>query len=110
MQATEREEPRVALAIRRELYDYQHKRPGRVPPADSPSRPGLARLWDAAFSQYTKRKNLKTFTYRGHRYGVIFIDHLLCVMDWKTRRVLVKPPSSMAALTGVLGNEKAVYQ
>jgi hypothetical protein len=110
MQATERGLPRIALAIRRELYDYQQKRPGRVPPADSPSRPELARLWAAAFSKYTKRANLKTFSYRGHRYGVVFIDHLLCVMDWKTRRALVKSPVSMTTLADVLGGDKAVYQ
>ncbi len=35
---------RTMLAIGRESFDYWHKKPGRIPPADSPSRPNLARL------------------------------------------------------------------
>lgn len=92
----------TALAIRREYFDYRAKKPNRIPPADSPNRPHLARLWAAAFAASIKRRNLKTFTHCGQRYGVIFVGFLLCVMDLQTRNVLVKPPTSMQALHVVL--------
>jgi hypothetical protein len=94
---------RPALAIRRELRDYQEKKPGKVPPADSPSRPGLARLWAEAHSRQTKQPNLKTFTYQGSRYGLIYIGTALCVLCLQSRMVLVRPPTSMPDLRGILG-------
>lgn len=100
---------KITLAIRRESFDYRNKKPNRIPPADSPNRPELARLWAAAFAASIKRRNLKTFTYCGGRYGVVYVDCLLCVLDWRTRRVLVKPPASMAALAVVIGAEKVIY-
>lgn len=100
----------ITLAIRRESFDYWHKKPGRIPPADSPNRPHLARLWAAAFSASVKRRNLKTFTYCGGRYGLVYVDCSLCVLDWRTRRVLVKPPSSMPALAAILSGDRDAYQ
>ena len=100
----------ITLAIRRESFDYWHKKPGRIPPADSPNRPHLARLWAAAFAASIKRRNLKTFTYCGGRYGVVYVDCLLCVLDWRTRRVLVKQPSSLAAAAAIVGAEKVIHQ
>ena len=110
VQTREQDTSRTPLAIRRESFDYWHKKPGRIPPADSPNRPHLARLWAAAFSASIKRRNLKTFTYCGGRYGVVYVDCLLCVMDWRTRRVLVKPPASMAALAAIVGAEGVIHQ
>lgn len=97
---------RNMIALWHESNIYSHKKPGRIPPADSPSRPNLARLWAAAFAASNKRRNLKTFTYCGTRYGIVYVDHLLCVLDWRTRRVLVKPPSSPAALAAILGSQQ----
>lgn len=110
VQTRDQDASRITLAIRCESFDYWHKKPGRIPPADSPNRPHLARLWAAAFSASIKRRNLKTFTYCGDRYGVVYVDCLLCVLDWRTRRVLVKPPSSMAALAAIVGAEGVIHQ
>lgn len=99
----------ITHAIKCESFDYWHKKPGRIPPADSPNRPHLARLWAAAHDASYKRRNLKTFTYCGGRYGIVYVDCLLCVMDWRTRRVLVKPPASMAALAAIVGTERVIY-
>lgn len=95
---------RTGLAIRRELRDYQEKNPGKVPPADSPSRPGLARLWAEAYSRQTKRPKLKTFNYQGQRYGLIYIGAALCVLCTQSRLVLVRPPTSLNAMREILGN------
>lgn len=92
--------------IQRESSDYKGGKRGRIPPADSPTRPQLARLWMAAHTLATNRQKLKTFTHHGHRYGVIYIDSQLCVMDWQTRRVLVKPPTSMTELGSIVGAGK----
>jgi hypothetical protein len=94
---------RIALAIWRESVDYWQRKPGRIPPADSPNRPNLAGLWLAAFAASIKRRKLKTFTYYGGRYGVVYVGNLLCVLDWRTRNVLVKPPANMAALAAIVG-------
>ncbi|MDO9145116.1 MAG: hypothetical protein Q7U49_12515 [Rhodoferax sp.] len=110
VQTREQDASRTTLAIRRESFDYGNKKPNRIPPADSPNRPQLARLWVAAFTAANKRRHLKTFTYGGRRYGVIYLGFLLCVADWQTRRVLVKPPASMAALAAIVGSEKVAYQ
>lgn len=96
----------VALvALRHESWLYTCRKPGKVPPADSPSRPALAVLWKAAHSAATKRRNLRTFGHCGHRFGVVYFGSQLCVMDWATRAILVRPPTSMAALTDVLGSQ-----
>lgn len=93
------------LALRRELWLYTSRKPGKVPPADSPSRPALAALWSAAHQAATKRENLRTFGYCGHRFGIVYLNDSLCVIDWITRRILVRSPSSMAALGEVLGSQ-----
>ena len=96
----------VALAaLRHESWLYTCRKPGKVPPADSPNRPALARLWEAAHSAATKRRNLRTFGHCGHRFGVLYLGGQLCVMDWATRAILVRPPTSMAALADVLGSQ-----
>jgi hypothetical protein len=110
VQTREQDARQITLAIRREYFDYRNKKSNRIPPADSPNRPHLAHLWAAAFAASNKRRNLKTFTYYGGRYGVVYVDLLLCVMDWRTRRVLVKPPASMSALAAIVGAEKVIHQ
>lgn len=95
----------VALAtLRRESWGYTSRKPGKVPPADSPSRPALAALWKAAHRAVTRRRNLRTFTYSGHRFGIVFLGNQLCVLDWGTCIVLVRPPISMASLSEVLAS------
>lgn len=96
----------LALAdLRHESWLYTSRKPGKVPPADSPSRPALALLWEAAHSATNKRRNLRTFGHCGHRFGVVYLGSHLCVMDWATRAILVRPPTSMAALADVLGSQ-----
>ena len=91
------------VAIRQEAWDYATRKPGKVPPADSPSRPHLLRLWHAAHQAASKRRNLKTFTYAGWRFGVIYWDRSLCVLDLRTRNVLVRHPASLSYLTELAG-------
>lgn len=110
VQTYEQDARRITHAIWRESFDYLNRKPNRIPPADSPTRPQLARLWVVAFKAANKRRKLKTFTYCGCRYGVIYLGYLLCVLDWRTRRVLVRPPLSMTALGEIIGNHQAVYQ
>jgi hypothetical protein len=88
--------------LRRESGDYSWSKPGKVPPADSPTRPGLAALWRAAQIAATKRRRLRTFGYAGHRFGIVYLGDQLCVMDWITCRILVRPPKSLAALDALL--------
>lgn len=90
------------VAIRREAWNYSMQKPGRVPPADSPNRPHLARLWLFAYGVAMQRRKVRTFNYHGNKYGVVYIDSSLCVMDWATRGILVKPPSSIEALHWML--------
>ena len=92
------------ITLRRESWAYSSRKPGKVPPADSPSRPALAALWSAAHKAATNRRNLRTFGYSGHRFGVVYLGCQLCVMDWGTRSILVRPPTSIAALADVLAS------
>lgn len=92
------------IALRRELLGYLQKKPRHVPPADSPSRPELARLWLAAYHTTLKRRQAKSFGYCGLRFGIVFIgDDLLCVVDIQWRKLLVRSPSSMAYLADIVG-------
>jgi hypothetical protein len=92
------------IELRRELWAYLQKKPRHVPPADSPSRPGLARLWMAAHHATLKRPQAKSFGYCGLRFGIVFIgENLLCVVDLQRRTLLVRPPSSMVYLVDIVG-------
>lgn len=86
------------IQIRRESSRYSGNKPGEVPPADSPTRPALARLWRAAHATVTTRPNARTFSYAGWRFGVVYADGRLYVFDWQTRVMLVRPPASLQAL------------
>ena len=90
------------VAIRREAWDYTARKPGKVPPADSPSRPHLARLWHLAYVATTKRRNAKTVSYAGLRFGVVYWDRSLCVLDLGTCNVLVRAPASLPYLLSLL--------
>lgn len=92
------------ITLRRESWDYTIRKPGKVPPADSPSRPALAALWKAAHRAVARRRNLRTFSYSGHRFGIVFLGNQLCVLDWSTCMLLVRPPISMASLREVLAS------
>lgn len=98
------EKQAILVRIRREAWDYATRKPGKVPPADSPSRPHLARLWRLAYVATTKRRNVKTLSYAGLRFGVVFWDDSLCVFDLGTRNILVRQPTSMLSLMDVLRN------
>lgn len=106
MYAPSNPENTALTALRRESWDYSSRKPGRVPPADSPTRPALASLWMAAHVAATKRRRLRTFKYAGHKFGVVYLDDLLYVMDWGRRRLLVRPPTSFAALHDVLNSQR----
>ena len=90
------------VAIRREAWDYAARRPGKVPPADSPSRPHLLNLWHAAYQAVLKKRTLKTFTYVGYKFGVVYWDRSLCVLDLRTCNVLVRAPASLTYLLSLL--------
>ena len=96
--------PATLEAVRREARDYATRKPGKVPPADSPSRPHLARLWRLAHVATTKRRNAKTFSYAGLRFGVVYLDRSLCVFDMGTREILVRQPTALLSLMDVLRN------
>ena len=96
------EKQAILVRIRREAWEYAARKPGKLPPADSPSRPHLARLWRLAHVATTKRQNAKTFSYAGLRFGVVYWDSSLCVFDMGTREILVRQPTSMGSLMEVL--------
>lgn len=91
------------IEVRREAWRYGCQKPGRVPAADSPNRPALARLWLAAYLATMRRRNLRTFRYAGAKFGVAYIGSKLCVFEWQTRSILVRNPSSFEALAAVIG-------
>ncbi len=94
-------------ALRRESNTYSQKKPGRVPPADSPNRPELARLWLAAY-RHSCKCTVRTFNYCSHKFSVVYVGDALCVMDCEWCTLLVRPPTSMPALAAIVGNEKMV--
>ena len=89
-------------AIRREVWQYQSKKPGRVPPADSPNRPYSAWLWNKANAVIHSRPKARTFTYVGYKFQLVWMAGQLCVLDLCTRQLLVKTPTSHKALHKVL--------
>lgn len=89
-------------AISRETRDYAARKPGKVPPADSPSRPHLARLWSRAHVATAKRRNVKSISYAGLRFGVVYWDRSLCVFDMGTREILVRQPTAIDSLMNLL--------
>ena len=91
------------IAIRREAWRYGCQKPGRVPAADSPNRPALARLWLAGYLAVLKRKNLRAFRFAGAKFGVVYVGQRLCIFDWASRRALVRSPTSREALAAVIG-------
>lgn len=96
------------IALRRESNTYSQAKPGRVPPADSRTRPNLARLWLVAYEHSCKRR-VRTFTHHGFKFGIVYAGESLCVMDWEWRMLLVKPPTSMTALHAIVGTKQVQH-
>lgn len=80
-------------SIRRESWKYSIQKPDRVPPANSPSRPALASLWEAAQRALNHVSDLQTFKHCGHSFGIFFLGEKPCVVDLETRRILVRSPT-----------------
>ena len=55
-----------------------------------------------AYNAAKRRPKLRTFTYCGKKFGIVYIDTQLCVMDWTHRTVLVRPPTSLTSLVFML--------
>ena len=91
------------IAIRRESWRYTCRRPGRVPVADSPHRPALAWLWLAGYLAVLRRSNVRAFRFAGTKFGVVFVGSRLFVFEWGNRNLLVRSPTSHAALAEVIG-------
>lgn len=91
------------VAIRLESWAYAERKPGRVPPADSPNRPALARLWQVAELAASKRRGRRTFQHAGWKFSISYLNEQLWVIDWYTQRILVRAPTSRPALNEVLG-------
>ena len=88
--------------IQREYSLYIAQKPGKIPPADSPNRPALARLWIVAHDVVTRRPKARTFGYAACRFGIVLVGGGLCVVDLSWRAVLVRPPTSMQSLRAIL--------
>lgn len=102
---TGRTMPPQIIAARRELWLYQLEKPTRVPPADSPNRPALARLWWACDQAVKRRPKLRTFTYSGVRFGVVYVGTRLGVVDLGGLRVMVLAPGSQHTLVAMLSQQ-----
>lgn len=90
------------IEIRRESWRYACSKPGRVPPADSASRPALARLWRAAEAVVTREPKARTFLHAGCWFAITYAAGHLIVMDWHTNELLVRPPASPERLRRIL--------
>ena len=97
--------PPQVIAARRELWLYQHDKPNKVPPADSPNRPALARLWWACHQSVKRRPKLRTFTYCGVRFGVVYVGNRLGVLGLEWRQLMVLSPGSQYALATILNQQ-----
>lgn len=101
--------PPVLIAARRELWLYHCNKPNKVPPADSPNRPVLARLWWACFLATKRRPKLRSFTYCGVRFGVVYVGNRLGVMGLGRMEVMVLSPSNPYALATMLGFSEVAH-
>lgn len=90
------------IEVRRELWRYTSNKPNKAPPADSPNRPMLARLWWAAHQAIQRNARQRTFSLWGVRFGVVYIGERLGVLDIRARLVLVLSPTSIAALAAII--------
>lgn len=97
--------PPELIDARRELWRYQSAKPNKVPPADSPNRPALARLWWACHLASKRRPDLRTFKYCGVRFGVVFVGNRMGVIDLQRRSLLVLAPGSKYALATILNHQ-----
>lgn len=100
--------PPELIEIRRELWRYTSNKPNKAPPADSQSRPLLARLWWAAHQAIQRNPQQRTFTLWGIRFGVVFVGERLGVLDIRGRRVLVLSPTSITALAAIVNPDEVL--
>ena len=77
------------VEIRRELWRYQSNKPNKVPPADLPNCQALARFWWACFQSTKRKPRLRTFTYCGVHFGVVFVGNRMGVMSLESRLLFV---------------------
>lgn len=97
--------PPEIIECRRELWRYQSNKANKVPPADSPNRPALARLWWACYLAAKRRPRLRSFTYCGRRFGVVFVGNRMGVLDLGSRCLMVLSPGSKQTLSTILNQE-----
>lgn len=89
-------------AIRREAWVYAMRKPGKVAPADSTSRPQLAWLWYFAYQAVLRQPDARSFAYAGATFGIVLAAGVPHVYDWDTRELLVRPPNSFEVLDELL--------
>jgi hypothetical protein len=92
--------PLELIEIRRESWLYTCKKPHRAPPADSPNRPMLARLWWEAHQVNQRKPKRRTFTLWGVRFYLVYVGERLGVLHG--RSVLVLAPTSETALDAIV--------
>jgi hypothetical protein len=97
--------PPELIEIRRESWQYTCGKPNKAPPADSPNRPMLARLWWAAHQAIQRNQKQRTFTLWGVRFGLVYVGERLGVLDIRGRSVLVLSPASATALAAIVNSE-----
>lgn len=79
----------AADTIAQEAERYTAKKPRRVPPAESPTRPALASLWAAGQAALARRPLARQFVYEGTLYAFIAVGGRRCVFRVKDAMVLV---------------------
>lgn len=85
------EQSTIAKALR-ESDAYRAIKSRAVPPADSPNRPTLERLYRYAVSVRDRNPKALHFSIEGVRYDIVWEGYRLCVMHKDTNRVLVGAP------------------
>ena len=90
------------IEIRRESWRYAGSKPGRIPPADSATRPALARLWKAGETAVTRDPKARVFMYAGWQFAIAYAAGHLVVMDWHSQHLLVRPPVSADRLRRIV--------
>lgn len=78
--------------VMQESDAYLKEKPKKVPPANSPNRPTLEKLFQHAVSLYDRNPKGLYFTIEGVKYGIVFMGYMLAVMHMETHRILVRAP------------------
>ena len=101
---------KVLTTLQEETRLYNCKEKIRVPPADSPNRPALERLWRDAYLTVHKNNQAKTFSFRGIEFGIVWFGDLLAVMCPQSHKILVKAPRTEDATMKLLAKYSPVEQ